>query len=72
MARLNAKQRRAMPQSEYALSGKRYPVNDHGHAVAAKARAEEEWAKGKLSAEQRDKVIARANAKLGKKGKHRG
>ncbi len=33
--------RKAMPQSEYALPGKRYPIPDKGHAKAALGRVSE-------------------------------
>ncbi len=69
MARLTAKERKALPKSEFALPGKRFPVNDRAHAANAKARAEQGWVEGKLSASQRDKVIARANDKLHKGAK---
>jgi hypothetical protein len=40
MAKLTAKQRKAIPASEFGLPGKRaYPMPDKAHAVAAKARA---------------------------------
>ena len=40
MAKLTAKQRKAIPASEFGLPGKRaYPKPDKAHAVAAKARA---------------------------------
>lgn len=38
MARLTAKQRGALPAAAFALSGRRYPINDAGHARNALAR----------------------------------
>jgi hypothetical protein len=39
MGVLTAAQRKAMPQSEYALPGKNYPINDKSHAVMAETDA---------------------------------
>lgn len=65
MAKLTAKSRAAIPTSKFALPGKRaYPVNDRGHAIAAKARASE------FATPAQKKIIdARANAVLGKSKK---
>jgi hypothetical protein len=42
MARLTAKERKALPASDFAEPSKRaYPVNDRAHAANAKARASE-------------------------------
>lgn len=38
MAKLTSKQRNAMPQSEFALPGGRYPINDENHARNALSR----------------------------------
>lgn len=38
MAKLTSKQRNAMPQSEFALPGGRYPINDPNHARNALSR----------------------------------
>ena len=38
MAVLSSKQREKMPQKQYALPGKRYPINDASHARNALAR----------------------------------
>lgn len=35
MAKLTAADRKAIPQSKYALPGKRYPIEDANHARAA-------------------------------------
>ncbi|MDE3023610.1 MAG: hypothetical protein KGI54_17490 [Pseudomonadota bacterium] len=67
MSTLTQSQRNAMPQSEYALPGKKYPVNDLAHAVNAKARATQMEEKGKLSAGQAEEVKAKANKVLGRK-----
>jgi hypothetical protein len=39
MGVLTAAQRKAMPQSEYALPGKNYPINDRAHAKIAEVDA---------------------------------
>jgi len=64
MAKLTTKQRKAMPQSEYALPGKRFPVEDRAHAGNAKARATQGVKAGTLSPSQAAKVTAAANKVL--------
>lgn len=39
MAKLTAKTRNALPDSDFAVSGRRFPVEDRNHAVNALARA---------------------------------
>ena len=39
MATLTAASRKALPSSAFALPGRRYPINDAGHARAALSRA---------------------------------
>ena len=68
MATLTTKQRKAMPQKDYALPGKRFPVEDRAHAANAKARASQGVKAGTLSPSQAAKVDAAANKVL-KKGK---
>lgn len=68
MAKLTTKQRKAMPASEYALPGKRYPVNDKNHAVAAKSRATQQVKAGNLTPAAKSMIDAKANRVLGKKG----
>ena len=38
MARLNAAQRKALPASDFALPGRKYPIEDKGHARDALGR----------------------------------
>ncbi len=38
MAVLTAKKRNALPGGEFALPGRRYPINDKAHAGNARAR----------------------------------
>jgi hypothetical protein len=39
MAKLKAKTRNALPAKDFALPGRRYPIEDKGHARAALSRA---------------------------------
>ena len=69
MAKLTAKQRKALSPSQYALPGKRYPVNDRAHAANAKARASQAVKAGRMSKSTQAKINARANRVLKKGGK---
>lgn len=70
MARLTAKRRKKIPKSKFALKGSRkYPVHDKAHASNAKARATQQYRKGKISKSTRDKIHARANKVLKRKKK---
>jgi hypothetical protein len=64
MAQLTTKQRKSLPAGEFAGPGRSYPVNDREHAANAKARATQQWTRGKLSTEQHEKIIAKANRVL--------
>ena len=65
---MSAADRKRLPAADFAGPGRSFPVNDKSHARAALSMLGR--AKG-LSAAQKAKVRARANAKLGKgkKGK---
>ena len=66
MAMLRAKARNALPASEFGEPGERkYPLNNRSHAGNAKARAKQQLNAGKLSRGQYDKIVAKANRKLG-------
>jgi hypothetical protein len=41
MAKLTAAARNKIPGGEFALPGRRYPIEDPGHAKAARARVDE-------------------------------
>ena len=69
MSRLTAKGRKALSSSEFALPGKKYPVEDAAHARNAKARAEQQFEKGGLSAADKATVDRKADAKLRSKAK---
>lgn len=60
MAKLTAKARKKLPDSAFALPGRRYPIPDRGHAIAAKARVAEYGTPA-----EKAKVDAKANRKLG-------
>ncbi len=65
MAKLTSSERNAMPQSEFALPGGRYPINDKAHAANAKARATQQLKRGNLTIAEAQKIRAKANRKLG-------
>jgi hypothetical protein len=65
VAKLTTKKRNALPASDFALPGRRYPVNDRAHAANAKARATQQVKKGKLSAAAAARIRAKANRILG-------
>jgi hypothetical protein len=68
MAKLKAGKRKKLPKKSFALPGKRaYPVHDRAHAAQAKARATQQYKKGKLSKSARDRIHSRANKVLKKK-----
>lgn len=69
MAKLTAKKRKALPQSDFAGPDRSYPVNDKSHAVNAKARATQMEKEGKLSPSAKSKIDAKANKILGKSKK---
>lgn len=67
MAKLTAKQRKALPKSAFGLPGKRaYPMPDKSHARNAKARASQAVNAGRMSPSTEAKIDAMANKKLGK------
>lgn len=68
VGKLDAKQRKAEPDSDFGLPGKRkYPMPDKSHARDAKARASEEEHKGNLSKGQEREIDAKADKKIGRK-----
>jgi len=66
MAKLTTRERKDLPSSDFALSGRRYPIEDKAHARDAKARASQQYDKGRLSADQKAKVDRKADAVLKK------
>jgi hypothetical protein len=68
MATLTTKARKAIPSSRFALSGRRYPIENRRHAADAKARATQEVAAGKLSSANAATIRRKANRVLGERG----
>ena len=65
MSDLTTKKRKSLKKSTFGLPGKRkYPMPDDAHAANAKARAEQQYKKGNLSAGQKAKIDRKANKKL--------
>jgi hypothetical protein len=64
--KLDAAARKHIPASKFALPGRRFPVEDRGHAVAAKARATQGVDSGSLSESQAETIRRKANKVLGK------
>ncbi len=69
MAKLTTRSRNSLPKSAFALPGDKYPVEDKAHAADAKARASQQYKAGHLTASDKAKVDAKADAVLHKKGK---
>jgi len=65
MAKLDAAKRKKLPASDFAGPDRSYPVEDRRHAANAKSRAKQMLNRGRLSQEQYDKIVAKANRKLG-------
>lgn len=63
MARLTAKQRKALPSSDFAGPGRSFPINDKNHARAALGRI------NNAPASARPKIRAKAERMLRGKGK---
>ena len=70
MAKLKAARRNALPKSDFGEPGSRkYPMPDRSHAANAKARASQAVKAGRMSASTEKKIDAKANRKLGRKGR---
>lgn len=65
MAKLTAAKRHAMPSSEFALSGGRFPVPDASHARAAISGATRALDAGNITASEAAHVRTVADRKLG-------
>jgi hypothetical protein len=65
MAKLTAAARNKIPTKEFAGPGRSYPIEDRSHAANAKARAKQMLNAGHLSSSAYNKIVARANRKLG-------
>lgn len=65
--KLHAKERNALPKSEFGMPGQRkYPMPDREHAGKAKGRAAEMEHKGVISKATEAKIDAKADRVLGK------
>ena len=69
MAKLTTARRNKLPTSDFALPGRRYPIEDKAHARDAKARASQAAHAGRLSANEKAKVDRKADEVLHSKGK---
>ncbi|NHN87286.1 hypothetical protein [Acetobacter conturbans] len=65
MSRLTTAEREALPDSAFALPGRRYPIPDDAHARDALARASEFHHRGELTDDEYATVVRRAKAVLG-------
>lgn len=65
MSRLTAKQRKDLPQSKYALPGKRFPIPDKAHAIAAERLVGRAVKAGSITPSQAQTVKKKAAIKLG-------
>lgn len=66
MSKLTAKQRSGLRSSEFALPGRRFPINDKNHARAAISMAPRALRAGHISQSQLRSIDAQARRKLGK------
>lgn len=67
MAKLSAKNRKALPASDFAGPGRSYPVPDKTHAANAKATASQAVNAGRMSANEKARIDSKANRVLGEK-----
>jgi hypothetical protein len=66
MADLTAARRNKLPAKSFGEPGERkYPMPNRSHAANAKARAKQQLDKGNLSRGEYDKIVGKANRKLG-------
>ena len=67
MAKLTAAERNKISSANFGLPGERkYPMPDQSHAANAKARASQQFKKGRLSKAEKARIDAKANKVLGK------
>lgn len=70
MSKLTARRRKRLKKRQFALPGSRkYPIHDRRHAANAKARATQQYKKGKISRSTKNRIHARANKVLKRKKK---
>lgn len=66
---MTAAQRRKLPKKDFAGPDDSYPVEDWTHAANAKSRAKQQLNRGKLSREEYEKIVAKANRVMGRNSK---
>ncbi|WP_312529094.1 hypothetical protein [Paracoccus sp. (in: a-proteobacteria)] len=64
MSKLTESQRDALPDSDFALPGRKYPIEDKAHARNAKARAAQQVKSGHLSDADQREIDAKADRVL--------
>ena len=69
MAKLTTSRRKALPASKFAGPNRSYPVEDRGHAIAAKSRASAAVNAGRMSKSTEAKIDAKANRVIGGKAR---
>jgi hypothetical protein len=68
MTKLKARRRNKLKKSQFALpSSRKYPIHDRRHAANAKARATQQYKKGRISKSTKSRIHARANKVLRRK-----
>lgn len=65
MSKLTTAEREALPDSAFALPGRRYPIPDKTHARDALARASEFHHRGELTDAEYETIVRRAREVLG-------
>jgi len=69
MTKLTTKARKKIPKKKFGMPAKRkYPMPDKSHAINAKARAEQQYKEGNLSAAEKKKIDRKANKVIKAKG----
>jgi hypothetical protein len=64
MAKLTSKTRKQIPDKDFAGPGRSYPIEDRAHAIDAKARAKQQYKKGRISKATLEQIDSKANKKL--------
>lgn len=64
VAKLTTKRRESLPKRDFAGPDRSYPIENRSHAANAKARAEQQWADGKISKGELERITSKANDKL--------
>lgn len=64
MAKLEAKERDALPSQSFAGPDRSFPIEDHVHAMKALQLAPRSRAAGHITVQQERRIVAAAHAKL--------